>query len=65
MGRHVPRFVAEEELAVLEADAGDPQSVTVRVLEIMHANRPETRRAWAPELLLVACRGAPPCGLPA
>ena len=60
MGRHVLGFVTEEEPAVLEADAGDPQSVTIRVLEIMHANRPEARGAWAPELLLVACRGAPP-----
>jgi hypothetical protein len=25
-------LVAEEELAILEADAGDPQSVTIRVL---------------------------------
>jgi hypothetical protein len=32
MGRHVLGFVTEEELAVLEADAGDPQSVTIRVL---------------------------------
>jgi hypothetical protein len=37
VGGHVPGFVAEEKFAVLEADAGDPQAVTVRVLAMSSA----------------------------
>ena len=47
------RFVAKEELAILEADAGGAQSMTIRVLEVVHPDRSESGRAWSIELLHV------------
>ena len=65
MGRHMLRLVAEKKLAVLEANPGHPETMAIGVLEVVHANRPESHGTRAPELLFVARRGAPPCALPA
>src|SRR6185312_3373463 len=65
VGCHVLRFMAEEELAVLEADPGHPETMAIGVLEVVHANCAESCGARAPALTLVACSGASPRGLPA
>jgi hypothetical protein len=48
--------VSKEELAILEPDAGGAQSMTIRVLEVVHPDRSESGRAWSIELLRVALR---------
>src|SRR5271155_5779221 len=59
------RFVPEEKLAILEADAGDPQSMTVRMLQVVDAYRTKPLGTRASQLALVAQGRAPPRGLPA
>jgi hypothetical protein len=57
-------FVPQKKLSILETDAGNSQSMTIGVLEIMNSNRPKPRRTRASELMLVTLSGATPCRFP-
>ena len=50
------RLVPEEELAILELNAGGTQAIAVRVLEIVNPDRPEPGRAGPSYLTFVALR---------
>jgi len=65
VGRHVLCLVAEEQLAILEADTGNPQPMTVCMLHVVHANRPKPCGTRAPEFALVARCRTSPGGFPA
>ncbi len=64
VGRHMLRLVAEEKLAVLEADPGHPETMAIGVLEVVHANGPKSGGARAPELTFIACSSASPRAFP-
>src|SRR5271154_1200442 len=65
VGRHMLRLVAEKKLAVLEANPGHPETMTIDVLEVVHANGPKSCGARAPELTFIACSSTSPRALPA
>ena len=48
VGRDMLRLVAEETLAILQADPGDPKTMAIGVLEIVHANAPKAFGARDP-----------------
>ena len=58
------RLVAEEKLAILEADAGGAQPMPIRVLEVMNPNGSKSCRARPPKLNRTALGGATACSLP-
>ena len=47
------RLVAEEQLAILEADASGAQPMPIRVLEIMHSDESKSGRAWPSNLFRI------------
>src|ERR1700685_4220900 len=58
-------LVAQEELAILEADAGDSQPMTVGMLEILYPDGSKPFRARSPEPTRIALRRPPSRRLPA
>jgi hypothetical protein len=58
-------FVAEEELAILKADADGSKPMPIRVLEIMDPNGSKSSRARSPKLRGIALWGSTACRLPA
>ena len=65
VGRDMLRLVAEEKLAILQADPGDPKTMAIAVLKIVHANAPKAFGARAPEHTFIARSSASPRTLPA
>jgi hypothetical protein len=64
MRRDVLALVAQEDFAVLEADPGDSQTMTIRVFHVVNPHALEALRTDSANLLRVAFRGAPASGLP-
>jgi hypothetical protein len=60
----VIRFVAQEELAILEAHADGSKPVSVRVFEILDPDGPKSSGARSSKLVRIALRGATACRLP-
>jgi hypothetical protein len=52
------------QLTIFEAHARAPQSMTVRMFQIVNADRPKPFRTRQPDSILVARRGPPPCAFP-